>query len=300
MNIKVLVVLGQTSTGKSDIAVSLAQKFNGEVISADSRQIYIGMNIGTGKITKEEMQGITHHLLDIKNPNEDFSVEEFQRLCQKTIQEILNRGKLPIVCGGTGYYIKALVENTMFESIPKNLDFRKELEEKSLKELQTILEIIPKEDSARIDTENKRRLIRAIEIGSHLGIITGPKIQPNPFEFLCIGLQLPDDVLKEKINTRLKKRLEAGMIQEVQKIHSEDISWQRLESFGLEYKYCAEFLQNKIQSESDFQNILEEKSWQYAKRQKTWFQKQKNIDWFNPDQFDDIKNCVSEYLQKKT
>lgn len=268
----VYVVCGPTATGKSDYAVELALKVNGEVISADSRQVYLGMDLGTGKITLEEMKGVPHHLLDIKNPDEDFSVEEFQKLAFEKIEEILARGKTPIICGGTGFYIQAITENIIFQDIPKNETLRKELEEKSLEELKEILAEIPKEENSKIDVENKRRLIRAIEIGEFLGKIPAIQKGPKMYDFEFTYLDFPDEILKDRIEKRLEKRLEMGMVMEVAKLHEDGLSWKRLENFGLEYKYIAEFLQGKI-SEEEMLETLKLKIWQYAKRQRTWFKK---------------------------
>lgn len=268
----VYVVCGPTATGKSDYAVELAKKVNGEVISADSRQVYRGMDLGTGKITLEEMKGVPHHLLDIKNPDEDFSVEEFQKLAFEKIEEILARGKTPIICGGTGFYIQAITENIIFQDIPKNETLRKELEEKSLEELKEILAEIPQEENSKIDVENKRRLIRAIEIGEFLGKIPAIQKGPKMYDFEFTYLDFPDEILKDRIEKRLKKRLEMGMVMEVAKLHEDGLSWKRLENFGLEYKYIAEFLQGKI-SEEEMLETLKLKIWQYAKRQRTWFKK---------------------------
>jgi tRNA dimethylallyltransferase len=268
----VYVVCGPTATGKSDHAVELALKVNGEVISADSRQVYLGMDLGTGKITLEEMKGVPHHLLDIKNPDEDFSVEEFQKLAFEKIEEILARGKTPIICGGTGFYIQAITENIIFQDIPKNETLRKELEEKSLEELKEILAEIPQEENSKIDVENKRRLIRAIEIGEFLGKIPAIQKGPKMYDFEFTYLDFPDEILKDRIEKRLEKRLEMGMVMEVAKLHEDGLSWKRLENFGLEYKYIAEFLQGKI-SEEEMLETLKLKIWQYAKRQRTWFKK---------------------------
>lgn len=268
----VYVVCGPTATGKSDYAVELALKVNGEIISADSRQIYRGMDLGTGKITLEEMKGVPHHLLDIKNPDEDFSVEEFQKLAFEKIEEILARGKTPIICGGTGFYIQAITENIIFQDIPKNETLRKELEEKSLEELKEILAEIPQEENSKIDVENKRRLIRAIEIGEFLGKIPAIQKGPKMYDFEFTYLDFPDEILKDRIEKRLEKRLEMGMVMEVAKLHEDGLSWKRLENFGLEYKYIAEFLQGKI-SEEEMLETLKLKIWQYAKRQRTWFKK---------------------------
>lgn len=271
---KIYIVCGPTATGKSDYAVELALKLpnGGEIISADSRQVYRGMNIGSGKITESEMKGVTHHLLDIKNPNEDFSVEEFQKLAFEKIEDILVRGKTPIICGGTGFYIQAITDNIIFQEIPKNQKLRDELEEKSIEELKEILAKIPKEEGAKVDTENKRRLIRAIEIGKFMGKITCIKKGPQKYDFEFIYLDFPDEVLKERINKRLLKRFEMGMIDEVRNLHEQGVSWKKLEDFGLEYKYIAQFLQGKI-SEEEMVETLKTKIWQYAKRQRTWFKK---------------------------
>lgn len=274
----IYVILGPTATGKSDHAVNLALEKNGEIISADSRQIYRGMDLGTGKITPEETKGIPHHLLDIRDPNQDFSVEEFQRLAFEKIEEIISRGKVPILCGGTGYFISAVVDNPIFPNVPANTELRVELEAKNLTELQEILASIPKEDGAKVDTENKRRVIRAIELGRALGAVPAMKYGPQNYEFELIGLDFPDDVLKERIAKRLDKRLALGMIDEVKNLHESGVSWERLESFGLEYKNISEFLQGKI-SQDEMKERIKIESWQYAKRQRTWFRRDQRINW---------------------
>ncbi len=283
---KIYVICGPTATGKSDKAVDLALEIDGEVISADSRQVYRGMDLGTGKITTEEMRGVPHHMLDIRDPNEDFSVEEFQKLCFKKIEEILARGKTPIICGGTGFYIQAITDNIIFQDIPKNESLRNELEEKTVEELKEILAKFPIEEGAKVDTENKRRLIRAIEIGTHVGKITCIEKGPQKYDFEFIYLDFPDEILKERISKRLEKRFELGMTDEIQKLHDEGISWKRLENFGLEYKYIAQFLQGKISEEGNLSDqkgrmikLLKTKIWQYAKRQRTWFKRDKRIRW---------------------
>lgn len=290
----IYVICGPTATGKSDKAVDLALEIDGEVISADSRQVYRGMDLGTGKITLSEAKGVPHHMLDIRDPNEDFSVEEFQKLAFEKIEEILVRGKTPIICGGTGFYIQAITDNIIFKDIPKNESLRNKLEEKTVEELKEILAKFPIEEGAKVDTENKRRLIRAIEIGTHMGKIACVQKGPQKYDFEFIYLDFPDEILKERISKRLEKRLELGMIDEVRNLNlhgsnftspksthvrkfrinenNKSLSWQRLESFGLEYKYIAQFLQNKI-SEGEMQELIKLKSWQYARRQRTWFKK---------------------------
>jgi tRNA dimethylallyltransferase len=274
----IYVICGPTATGKSDYAVELALRKNGEVISADSRQIYRGMDLGTGKITHEEMKSVPHHLLDIRDPNEDFSVEEFQKLCFEKIEEILARNKVPIICGGTGFFIQSVVDNIVFPVAPANPELRAELETKSLEELQGILKSIPMEDDAKVDTENKRRVIRAIELGRALGQIPAQKYGEQKYNFEMIGLDKLDAELQDRISKRLSSRLEAGMVAEVKRLHDEGVSWERLENFGLEYKYIAEFLQNKI-TEPEMIETLKLKIWQYAKRQRTWFRRDPRIKW---------------------
>ncbi len=274
---KILVILGPTATGKSDLAVELALKLNGEIISADSRQVYKGMDLGSGKITKEEMRGVPHHLLDVADPKKSFSVGQFQKLGQKKITEILAQNKLPIICGGTGFYIDTLVSGIKLPKVKADKKLRKELEKKSASELLEILKKLDKERAENIDIHNKVRLIRAIEIAASLGKV--PKLESSQiYEVTYIGLDKPDLELKERIRARLERRLKAGMVAEVKRLHDSGVSYKRLESFGLEYKNCALFLQNKINETQMKENILKE-SWQYVKRQRTWFKRNKSIVW---------------------
>jgi tRNA dimethylallyltransferase len=287
---KGVVILGQTSTGKSDFAVQIAKLTQGEVVSADSRQVYKGMNLGSGKITKKEMGGIPHHLLDVVSPKQIFTVNDFQKLANKKIEEILKRGKVPIICGGTGFYIDAIGNGTIFPEVPANKKLRAILEKKTTEEL---FETLKKLDSARaktIDKHNKVRLVRAIEIAKALG--KNPPLRQDlsglpKFEFIKIGLTMPKEILMEKVRIRLLTRIKQGMLREIKKLHDRSlpagrqVSWKRLENFGLEYRYGALYLQGKISKEEMIEQ-LNTKIWQFAKRQKTWFQRDKNIIWINP------------------
>lgn len=268
---KVIVVCGPTATGKSDFAVTLAKKIGGEIISADSRQVYRGLDIGSGKIAHEEMQGVTHHLLDVADPASLFSVAEYKTRAQKAIQEITARGNTPILCGGTGFYIDAVICDTVFPAVPPNETLRKELGKETLETLQEKLRLLDPRRYGLIDTKNKVRLIRAIEIATTLGSV--PELVKTPqYTIEWHYLDFPDDILKERIHVRLLKRFEQGMIQEVEGLHRKGLSWERLESFGLEYKYIAQYLQKKISYE-EMVLTLERAIWQYAKRQRTWFKK---------------------------
>jgi tRNA dimethylallyltransferase len=284
---KVLVILGPTSTGKSDLAVEMALKYNGEVVSADSRQVYKGMDLGTGKITKEEMRGVPHYMLDIVKPNSIFNVSKYKVKAQKIITDILKRNKLPIICGGTGFYIDALVNNTTLPDVLPNLKLREKLEKKDCEELLKILKKLDTNSADKIDKQNKRKVIRAIEIATALGSVPAIKSEPL-YNTMEIGLILPDTLLKERIKIRLLKRIDLGMLKEGLKLHKQGISWQRMENLGLEYRYMSRHLSGKISLD---QMIIElnNKIWQYARRQKTWFrrnhlnkQTDKAIIWFNP------------------
>ncbi|HMO79146.1 MAG TPA: tRNA (adenosine(37)-N6)-dimethylallyltransferase MiaA [Candidatus Paceibacterota bacterium] len=274
---KIIAIVGPTSSGKSDFAVKLAKKINGEVISADSRQIYKELNLSSGKITKKEMCGIPHHMLDLISLKKIFTVSDFQKLAYQKIDEILNRGKTPIICGGTGFYIQAIVDGIILPEVPENKLLRKKLEKMSLIELQNKLKKLDKNRYKQIDQNNKIRIIRAIEIATFLGKV--PKIKSSPkYEVKQIGLLCSKEKLKEKINKRLKQRLKQGMISEIKKIHEHGVSWKKLERLGLESRYISLFLQNKISKEKMLIE-LENKIYQYSKRQMTWFKKDKRIEW---------------------
>ncbi len=293
---KIIVICGQTATGKSDLAVKIAKKIDGEVISADSRQIYKGLDIGSGKITKKEMCGIKHHLLDIENPAKKFSVSDYKNLGEKAIQEIIGKGKTPIICGGTGFYIDALVNGIILPEVKPDKELRKKLEKKSLRQLLAVLTKLDKKRAKEIDLNNKVRIIRAIEIAKALG--KTPKIkQGKKYDAFFIGLTLPKEKLQEKINIRLLKRI-SGMIREAKKLHKKRLSWRRMNELGLEYRYLALLLQNKI-SKKEFIGKLNTEIWHYAKRQMTWFKRNKDIKWFEPKKSGKIIKIAEKFLSKK-
>ncbi len=267
---KLIIVCGPTATGKSDYAVALAKAIGGEIISADSRQVYKGLDIGSGKITNKEMKGVPHYLLDVANPKRVFSVSQFQKKGEEAIQRILKKNKTPIIAGGTGFYIDSLLGLTLPEVGP-NAQLRKELNIKTTEELYKLLQ---KKDRARaltIDKKNKVRLIRALEIIETLGKVPKQK-KVSKYTVEWLYLDFPDDVLKERIHLRLIKRLKAGMIKEVKTLHEQGVSWKRLEALGLEYRFIALYLQKKL-SRSEMLKQLEISIWHYAKRQRTWFKK---------------------------
>ncbi|NCS99471.1 tRNA (adenosine(37)-N6)-dimethylallyltransferase MiaA [Candidatus Parcubacteria bacterium] len=294
---KLVVICGQTASGKSDLGVTIAKAFDGEIISADSRQVYKGLDLGSGKITTEEMQGVPHHMLDIIDPKKTYSVAMYKKEAFKAIEEVVSRGKLPIVVGGTGQYIEAIVDNQKFPEVPPNQELRDLLEEMETAEL---FEILKEKDSRRaseIDQKNRPRLIRALEIYDTLGEIPETVHGEGLFDTLHIGFKLEKKDLIEKIQKRLDSRLAVGMVDEVSGLHKNGLSWERLESFGLEYQQIAEYLQGKKDFD-EMKRILVIKSRQFAKRQLTWFQRDKRIKWFNPDQTEEILVEVKSFLGK--
>lgn len=299
MKNKILVILGPTATGKSELAVELALIFNGEVISADSRQVYRGMDIGTGKITPTEMRGIPHHLLDVADPRENFSVADYQALAKQVVQDIRGRRKLPILCGGTGLYIKAVTQEMELPNVKPNYELREELDTWDTSDLVAELERLDPRRAALIDTQNRRRLIRAIEIAKELGSVPGNNfadLRSSIFDCLYIGLTADAEILRARIHDRLLARLKAGMVEEVEKLHLSGVSWKRLESFGLEYKYIAMHLQ-KIITQEHMVIKLDTEIWQYAKRQMTWFKKfAPDTKWFRCEERARIEHEVRLFL----
>jgi tRNA dimethylallyltransferase len=290
---KIIVIVGPTASGKTSLSIKLAKKFNGEIISADSRQVYKGMNLGTGKVTKEEMQGIKHYLIDIISPKKTLTVVQYVKKAKAEIKKIISKNKIPIIVGGTGFYVDALVFDYKFPEVSPNLKLRKTLEKKSTQELFKMLKKIDPQRAKNIDPNNKMRLIRAIEIAQKLGKVPELKkeLKYNP---LFIGIKISKEKLKEKIKKRLIKRLKQGMIKEVEKLKKQGLSWKKLESFGLEYRYIAYYLQNKI-SYKQMLNQLEKAIINYAKRQMTWFKKNKNINWIL--NYNEAQKLVKEFLK---
>jgi len=230
---KIIVILGPTSVGKSDFAVKIAKKINGEIISADSRQVYTGLDIGTGKIKKKEMDGIPHHLISIISPKKDFSVVQYKKLASNSIQKILDKGKVPIIVGGTGQYIQAIVDNISIPEVPPDSGLRRKLESKTTTELFAILKDLDSRRAKEIDKENPRRLIRAIEIATTIGKIPKLKSTPNTdYEFLQLGLVMEGEGIKQKIEKRVNWMLKQGLLKELKKIHESGLSWKKIYEMG--------------------------------------------------------------------
>lgn len=293
---KLIVIVGPTATGKSDLAVFLAQKINGEIISADSRQVYRGFDIGSGKITKREMRGVPHHLLDVADPKRTYSVARFTKDAKKAASTIGGRGCIPIIVGGTGFYVDAFVNETLLPAVQPNTQLRKKLDKLPAEKLFALLKKKDPKRAKTIDKHNKRRLIRALEIAHALGAV--PKIKnKSPYNILWIGLTLPKEKLAKRIHGRLLARMKKGMVQEVRRLHANGLSWKRLESFGLEYRHIARYLQKKVSKERMLLE-LEQDIRRYAKRQMTWFKRDKKIRWFSPTKRSALAHAAENFLRR--
>ena len=276
---KIIVIVGPTASGKTGLAIELAKKLNGEVISADSRQVYRGLDIGSAKVTTKEMDGVPHHLLDVAEPAEVYSAADFKRDAEAVINDIASRGKLPIVCGGTFFYIDALLGKVGLPEVPPDEALRAELEEKTTPELHRILKELDPRRAASIEPENPRRLIRAIEIAKTLGSVPSVGASECHYDVLTIGLKVDLFTHGEVLKRRIIERLEAGMIEEVQGLLDSGISHERLENLGLEYRYVSRYLRG-IMSREEMIEELTVKSRQFAKRQMTWLKRDDSIKWF--------------------
>ena len=292
---KVVAVVGPTASGKTDLSLAIAKEFKGEIISADSRQVYRGMDVGTGKVTKEEMKGIPHHLIDIANPMKIYTAADFKRDAAAAILDIQNRKGLPIITGGTFFYLDLLREKMTAAPVEPNEDFRNSLAHFKDEELY---EELKKKDAARaetIDPFNRHRLIRALEIIETLGKV--PKGDPveSPYDWLIIGINVATENLHDKIHERLLSRLKAGMIEEVEQLHGEGITWERFEDLGLEYRYIARYMQKHLTYE-EMVAELETKIRHYAKRQMTWLKKDNDIEWFSLEDKKSVFKRVEDFL----
>lgn len=270
-------------------------KFDGEVISADSRQVYRGMDLGTGKVTIEEMAGVPHHLLDIVDPMDVYTGAEFVRDAAAALEEIRECGRRPIIAGGTFFYLDLLRGKLQSAPVEPDETFRASLQDLSN---ATLLEMLYQKDKARastIDQANRRRLIRALEIINAIGVVPPTTTHVSPYEWLIIGIDISKDKLHENIHTRLLERLETGMIEEVEQLHKNGVSYERLDSFGLEYRYIAKYLQGEL-TKDEMTEQLETKIRQFAKRQMTWLKRDEEIEWFAAEDRPRIERRVEHFL----
>ncbi|KPJ56586.1 hypothetical protein AMJ49_04545 [Parcubacteria bacterium DG_74_2] len=276
---KLIVILGPTASGKTELAIKLAKKFSGEIVSADSRQIYKKMDIGTGKATKKQMQNIPHYLIDIINPDKEFNVTIYKKMAVKVIKDIQKRGKIPFLVGGTGLYIKAVVDNIEFPEIKPLKKLRKELESKTAKQLFETYKKIDPQGAKFIDKKNKRRLIRAIEVckTTKKPFWEQRKKGKPLFDVLQIGIKMPKEKLKNKIEKRAAQMLKLGLEKEVNNL-VKNYSWEISSIQTIGYQEFQPYFNKEITKKELQQNIILH-TCQFAKRQMTWFKKDKRVKW---------------------
>jgi tRNA dimethylallyltransferase len=270
-----LVILGPTASGKTGLAVGLAREFGGEIISADSRQVYRGMDSGTGKDLAEYSRGgdlVPYHLIDIVDPAEEFSLYKYQTLFYQCFQEITGRGKIPMMVGGTGLYLEAVIRQYRLPEVPENRALRVELAGETIESIRKRLVAVSPQMHNTTDLCQRERVIRAIEIAEFMRMNPEDGAPPLLLLPLVIGIRCEREQLRRRITDRLISRLAEGMIGEVNALHEKGISWERMDSFGLEYRYIARHIEGKISADEMFR-ILNIRIHQYAKRQETWFRR---------------------------
>jgi len=273
-----VVIVGPNSAGKTSLSIKLAKKFNGEIISADSRQVYKGMDIGTGKATKQEQRMVKHHLLDVASPKREYNVSHFKRDATRIINKIHQQGKLPILVGGTAFWVFTVIDNLKLPKVKPNKLLRLRLAKKSPKQLFTMLQKLDEDRAKTIDPNNSYRLIRALEIIKATKQPIPKLSKKSPYNTLMLGITHPREKLNKRIDKRLTKRFKQGMIAEVKRLHTQGVSWKRMYDLGLEYRFISLFLQKKL-SQDEMKQQLAIAIKHYAKRQMTWFNRDKRIHW---------------------
>lgn len=295
MKEKLLVILGPTATGKTDLALKLAKKFNGELVSCDSRQVYKDLNIGTGKAPsignwkiyngRWIIDGVNLWMYDVVDPKVQYSVAVYVKDAKKIIKNILNKNKLPIIVGGSGLYLKAILEGLPNLAVPVDKNLRKNLEKLSLEKLQKKLQELSSkkwEAMNNSDRQNSRRLVRQIELSftSDGGPLALSEAEGKRL-LLKIGLTASRDILYQRVDKRVLARIDQGMVEEAKRLYRAGLSLQRMKSLGLEYGVLADYLSKKIKSMDELIKIMQGKIHRFVRSQLTWFKKEKNINWFN-------------------
>ena len=315
MSKRMITILGPTASGKTQIATQLAARLDGEIISADSRQVYRRMDIGTGKdlgdytVDKgEETVNIPHHLIDICEPGTKYNLFQYQEDFHKAYNDIMSRGKLPILCGGTGLYIEAVLKGYNLPDVPQNPGLRESLKDKSLNELTAMLEDLKKQTGSvmhnKTDVDSCQRAIRAIEIEKYILEARGKKLEVRdvpPLDSVIIGVDIDRELRRRKITQRLHARLESGMVDEVRGLLAEGIPPENLIYYGLEYKFLTQYVIGQL-SYDEMVRQLEIAIHQFAKRQMTWFRGMErrgfNIHWITrPESDEELHKVVDDIIK---
>lgn len=295
---KLVVIAGTNASGKSGLGIELAKKYDAEIISADSRQVFEGLDLGSGKVTLEEMDGVPHHLIDVAKPNDFFSLTDFQDKAYEAIDDVLSRGKKAFLVGGTGLYVNSVVDGYNIKREPVDEALRAKVASKSIAELISILEEKNPEVLKTIDLKNKRRLERAVE-RAILGVPEGPRNTPR-YETLVLGVTWEREVLYARIKERLDRRLEQGMLDEVKNLRENGATDDFLYSLGLEYRFILMYLRGDFVDFDAFYNKLFMEIRHLAKEQMTWFRKRKDINWIDMalDPVAEASNLIDEFYRK--
>ena len=274
---KLIVVCGTNASGKSGLGVALAQRFGGEIVSADSRQVFRGLDLGSGKIAPEEMKGVPHHLIDVCEPGDFFSMHDFQRMAYEAIDGIVARGRLPFLVGGTGLYVACVTEGYVMSDSPPDLEYRAYLETFETPDLyRMLLKAIPDTD---VEPKNRNRVMRLLE-KLHAGDNHIPHNAPR-YDCLKLGVTWDRETLRRRIDERLERRLKAGMIDEVRGLIDRGVSLEFLMKLGLEYRFITQYLTGQIATEAEMVELLGTAIKQFAKRQMTWFRRDGDIQWLD-------------------
>lgn len=294
---KLVCIVGTNASGKSGLGIELALKFDAEIVSADSRQVFKGLDLGSGKVTKEEMKGVPHHLLDVAEPNDFFSLSDYQKLAYASIDNIIARGKKAFLVGGTGLYVNAVADGyTLTESAP-DPKVRELFEKMSLDDVRGYVKDHDPSLYESLDKDNKRRLERAAE-KIYLGV---PNKLPNNkrYETLLLGVSWPRDILYKRIEERLDRRLEEGMIEEVEELIANGATDDFLYKLGLEYRYILLYLRGHFATKQDFRDELFKEIRHLGKEQMTWFNKRTDIHWLNmqDDPFEEAAYAINEFYK---
>jgi len=304
IQLNTLVVLGPTASGKTRLGVELAREFGGEVISADSRQVYRGLDIGSGKDLNEYVVdgvAIPYHLIDIADLSEEFSVFDYQQRFYEAFRLVGERNALPVVVGGTGLYLEAALKGYRMVAVPESAEFRAELALLSDDQLAHRLKSVKEKLHNVTDLESRERIIRAIEIAEYSRDHEpepGPEIRP-----LILGTSWEREELRARIRFRLRERFRAGMIEEVAGLHEQGVAWERLERLGLEYRFIAEYVQGRIRNKNDLEQRLWVAICQFAKRQETWFRRMERngaaISWVPAGEIRVARGIVERYFRAR-
>ena len=274
---KMIAVVGTNASGKSGLGVELARRFGGEIVSADSRQVFRGLDLGSGKITAEEMRGVPHHLLDVCAPGDFFSMHDFQRLAYAAIDDILARGRIPFLVGGTGLYVDCVTEGYVMSNRMPDLAYRDELEKRSTPELYEMLQAaLP---GAEVDPRNRNRVMRMLE-KLHDGDDHAPGRSPR-YDCLKLGVTWDRPTLKARIDERLERRMAQGMVDEVRGLLDRGVRPEFMVKLGLEYRFITQYLTGEIETDAEMTELLAAAIKRFAKRQMTWFRRDKSIHWLD-------------------